>query len=146
MEIIDLDDGHEHHHDHEHDHGSEDEAFRELMLRYAAAWDAGDLETILSLYHTPCAIYMDGAQTVLADEAAKRRHFSGLLERFKAAELVGPEMAEFEVHDLGHNSALVTVRWVSRRGDASISSDYLDSYHFGRVGEAWKILDDTVHD
>jgi ketosteroid isomerase-like protein len=145
MEIID--DGHDHDHDHGHGHGADDEAtFRELMLRYAAAWDAGDLETILSLYHTPCAIYMDGAQTILADEPTKRRHFADLLERFRAAGLVGPELAEFEVQDLGRNSALVTARWVSRRGDGSISSDYLDSYHFGRLGETWKILDDTVHD
>jgi hypothetical protein len=142
--------GHDHGgHDHgEHDHG---EAEREAALhgildRYAAAWGAGDLESILAAWHTPCATYADGVQAPVADEDAKRRHFGGLLERYRAAGVTGPEMTGFDVVDLGRNSALVTVRWTSRRADGTTAADYLDSYHFGRVGEAWKILDDTVHD
>jgi len=116
------------------------------MLRYAAAWDAYDLEAILDAYHTPCAIYKDGVQIANPDEATKRRYFGDLLERYRGAGVVGSEMSGFSVHDLGHNSALITVRWTSRRADRSVASDYLDSYHLGRIGEAWKILDDTVHD
>lgn len=120
--------------------------FRDFMLRYAAAWDAYDLEAILDAYHTPCAIYKDGVQIANPDEVTKRRYFGDLLDRYRGSGVVGSEMSGFSVHDLGHNSALVTVRWTSRRADRSVASDYLDSYHFGRIGEAWKILDDTVHD
>src|SRR3972149_4921829 len=59
--------------------------FRDFMLRYAAAWDAYDLEAILDAYHTPCAIYKDGVQIANPDEATKRRYFGDLLERDRSA-------------------------------------------------------------
>jgi hypothetical protein len=141
-----LDDAHDHDHDHDHIHGGDEATFHEILHRYAAAWDADDLETILDTYHTPCAIYKDGVLEAIPDEATKRRHFGELLERYRAGGLVGTEMADFSFLDLGHNSALVTVRWTSQRADGRVASDYLDSYHFGRIDGAWKILDDTVHD
>ena len=137
----------EHEHEHEHFHDADDEAtFHEILHRYAAAWDSGDLETILDAYHTPCAIYMDGALESMPDEAAKRRHFAGLLERYRAGDTARMEMADLALQELGHNSALVTVHWTSQRADGTAAADYLDSYHFGRIGGDWKILGDTVHD
>ncbi|MGH2407963.1 MAG: hypothetical protein ACRDF7_07805, partial [Candidatus Limnocylindrales bacterium] len=96
-------------HEHEHAHDADDEAtFHEILHRYATAWDAGDLESILDTYHTPCAIYKDGALETLADEATKRHHFAELLERYRAGGVVGTEMADLGLQELGHNSALVT--------------------------------------
>src|SRR3990172_10818646 len=87
--------------------------FRDFMLRYAAAWDAYDLEAILDAYHTPCAIYKDGVQIANPDEATKRRYFGDLLDRYRGSGVVGSGMSRFSVHDPRPNNPPVPPRCTS---------------------------------
>jgi hypothetical protein len=125
---------------------SESPAFDRFMSLYGAAFDAYDLETIMEYYNTPCFIYKDGSAIFLPDASHKRDYFQDLLRRLRAAEVHHSDMPSLAVTMLGASSAVVTVRWVSKKEDGSVVWDFFDSYYLARFGEEWKFLGDSVHE
>jgi ketosteroid isomerase-like protein len=95
---------------------------------YMAAWNSGDLTAIVDAYTTPCFVVKGGRVLRHNDEAAKRRYFEELLSSNQDQ---GPHIwsiGDLDMHPLGRDATMITVRWIARRPDRSLLWDFLDSY------------------
>lgn len=128
------------------EHAQGTQSFHSLITSYGAAFDAYDLDAIMSQYHTPCFVYKDRKPLFLPDEAHKRDYFEDLLARLRAAGVHHTDIADLTTTPLGPTSAIVTVHWVSKKEDESVVYDFLDSYFLALIGDDWKFLGDTVHE
>jgi hypothetical protein len=50
-----------------------------------------------------------------------------------------------DMHLLGRDAAMITVRWIAHRPDRSVLWDFLDSYLVAIEDGRWRILGDVVH-
>jgi ketosteroid isomerase-like protein len=116
-----------------------------FMDAYTEAWNAGDLDGIVTAYATPCYVVKGGRVLRYEDEAAKARYFGDLLAGHRRE---GPHtwsIGRLDRRPLGSDAAMVTVRWHCRRPDGSTIWDFLDSYLLASEQGRWQILGDVVH-
>jgi hypothetical protein len=120
--------------------------FRALMDAYTEAWNREDIDAIESFYNVPFFSYHDGAVHVYSDANLSRAITAEWIEVNRREGPAVWERLSFSLERQGHNSVLVTSRWVFRRPDGTAVWDVVDSYHLCRFGEEWKFLDRTIHE
>jgi hypothetical protein len=54
-------------------------------------------------------------------------------------------VGNLDMHPLGGDAAMITVRWIAHRPDQSVLWDFLDSYLLAIEDGSWRILGDVVH-
>jgi hypothetical protein len=126
-------------------------ASRELVLRrfldaYRDAWNHDDVDAILRAYHVPSFTYKDATLHVFPDAESRRDYIAEFIEENRRQGPARWEIVAFAATDLGHNSSLITARWVFRRLDDSVVWEFVDSYHVCRFDGRWEILVRTLHD
>jgi ketosteroid isomerase-like protein len=90
---------------------------------YTAAWNSGDVAAIVDAYATPCFVVKGGRVLRHNDQEAKRRYFEELVSN----QVHGPHVwsiGNLDMHPLGRDAAMITVRWIARRPDQYCSGTF----------------------
>ena len=118
-------------------------ANEELVRREAAAWDAGDVESIVAHY-TPVAVIQVAGNSLLSGEY---RGYDGVREYHrKLSQLLGAlDQLDARVHDVlaSEEHVVRLLQIVARKGDREVQWRHVEVYHVldGKLDRVWNHMD-----
>jgi hypothetical protein len=120
-------------------------AWEGFFTRYAAAFDALDVETITSFYHVPCLSIRAAEVAALSTRSAVLANMTSLVATHRSR---GCERAHFlglRAVLLDPGAALVSVPWTIGLLDAS-STQFRNTYERIETAGEWRIVVSSMHE
>jgi hypothetical protein len=125
------------------------EELRTLIERYRVAWEriireTGNVDEVNQFFHLPCIfVGADGSPSLFRTAEDISAFHCPRLESFRKGGVKKSKAMDFEVIELGTQSALVSVTWEQCREDDSIERTWRHSYNVVKTDVGWKILVST---
>lgn len=116
-----------------------------LLDEYTARYVAHDDEGVAALCLCPFLAVRSGVPSHLADRAAVREHFAGVMDAYREAGYASFAPIEVDTRSLGDMAAFTTVRWNAFAADGSVARDSRTTYHLLATPDGWRFLSYTNH-
>ena len=101
---------------------------------------------IAAFYSEPCVTARMGNARVNSTRKDTELLFAEVDRNYRARGFTHGAIVTMDVHSLGSNSALATVRWAYKGAEEKTLWETTFSYNLYRRDGAWKILVQTMHD
>ena len=122
------------------------DSIRDLFETYAERYMAFDADWVADLCFVPFVAVRAGQAIPLADAAAVRDHFAGVMDAYRAAGAAEAKIVAFDTRPLGSHAVFATVRWHARDADGKVLRDFETTYHLLHGEAGWRMLSYTMHD
>lgn len=108
--------------------------------RYAAAWDAFDVEALLDCFGFPYLVATRAGTHFFEDDAAALVHLEHLIDKYRAHGVRSVHQLALTVEELPDDAARATVEWRFLSADDKPLLHFLTLYTLARDGEGWHIV------
>ena len=117
------------------DDSADRDANHELIAKYATAWEAGDAETIVGLYHDDLVLHYFGQNELAGDHVGKP---AGLAALLRVQQLTNRKV---KVHDImsgpGHAAILAHETWERDGQGMEVNRVFVFHLRDGQIAECW---------
>ena len=116
-----------------------------LLDEYTRRYVDQDIDGVTELCLVPFLAVREGRAIHLADRSAVHDHFATVIAAYQAAGFAGFSAVDIDIHPLGEQAALATVRWNALDGGGAVVRDTKTTYHLLDTDAGWRFLSYTNH-